>query len=459
MRARQFVLLAVVAGLASVTTVAGVASAHDSHPSPHPSTHPSTHPEPAPAAAAVRPDSSGPATYLAGALRGRNEIPTPGGPAVGDQDGRATAVVKVKGNQVTFAVRWDDTATPTALHIHSGAKGTNGDIKIGLFGKALPAGARAVSGTVTVADTAVLQQLRSNPGDFYVNLHTGEFPGGAVRSQLHKLNKPVELGGVLNGAATATLDAHADGRQEVPGPKPSGDRDGRAEWLLTATGTSVSYAATWSGIAPVTNGHLHEGDRGTNGPVVADLFADTEGLPAGVNGIAGTTQVDAALASRIAARPKHFYTNLHSTEFSGGAVRGQLSEATNRQPHAVNADVLGGSQIYHCTATGFAQFGVAAVLRGDILHSFVQPVAGPPQWQAPDGTAVTGKVVTKTPNGDGNIPELVLDATRTGKRAGMFGATTQVLRLNTIGGVAPAGACTPGSVATVPYQADYLFLG
>jgi Protein of unknown function (DUF3455) len=35
--------------------------------------------------------------------------------------------------------------------------------------------------------------------------------------------------------------------------------------------------------------------------------------------------------------------------------------------------------------------------------------------------------------------------------------TTWVQRLNTSGGVAPAGMCTPGAQARVDYSADYFF--
>jgi hypothetical protein len=38
-----------------------------------------------------------------------------------------------------------------------------------------------------------------------------------------------------------------------------------------------------------------------------------------------------------------------------------------------------------------------------------------------------------------------------------LGGTAWVQRLNTSGGVAPAGTCTPGATAAVPYTTDYLF--
>jgi len=90
----------------------------------------------------------------------------------------------------------------------------------------------------------------------------------------------------------------------------------------------------------------------------------------------------------------------------------------------------------------------------------VQPAAGSPQWQAPDGSAVTGTVVTKNANGAGNIAELNLDATQTGTSTGLLAHVVEVLRLNTHGGVQPAGTCDPQATPTVavPYAADYIFI-
>jgi hypothetical protein len=132
---------------------------------------------------------------------------------------------------------------------------------------------------------------------------------------------------------------------------------------------------------------------------------------------------------------------------------------------AVQESVVFGSQIYACTAQtdgsfAFAQHDVDAHLTGDIHHTFVRPLAGTPQWQAPDGSAVTGKVVTKNANGAENIAELNLDATQIGTPAGLLGHAVEVLRLNTHGGVAPAGSCDPQAtpIVNVPYGADYVFI-
>src|SRR5439155_21661728 len=123
----------------------------------------------------------------------------------------------------SFAMKWRGIGAPTAGHVHAGAAGVNGAVKIGFFGAALPDTLNAAVGSVTVTDTALLDALKTTPGDFYANLHTAEFSGGAVRGQFHKVAHPVDLFGVLRGGPFAAL---LDGDQEVPGAKPVDDPDG-----------------------------------------------------------------------------------------------------------------------------------------------------------------------------------------------------------------------------------------
>jgi hypothetical protein len=414
------------------------------------------------------PKASGPAVFLAASLNGHNEVPTPGGKPVGDQDGSAVEFLRIKGNQVSFAIRWDKLDVPTDSHVHLGATGANGAVKVPLFaGGTLPGSINAAAGSVTVDDAAVLADLVAHPENFYANLHTAAFGGGAVRGQFHKVTNPVDLNGFLRGGP---LTALMDGGQEVDGPAPVGDLDGRATALVQARGNGgLNFSLTWSGIGAPTNGHLHEGTVGANGPVVVPFFGTAPGttLPPTVTGVAGVVaDVKADLAKKIADNPENFYANLHTAEFGGGAVRGQLFRAGgSAQPANFVASVVKGVQIYSCTAapTGgyaFTQHNVRAKLEGNIAHSFVKDDAGPPQWIAPDGSAVTGKLIAKTPNGTANIAELDLAATSSGKPTGQMANVVEILRLNTVGGVAPAGPCDPKTkpIAEVPYQADYVFV-
>jgi hypothetical protein len=264
-------------------------------------------------------------------------------------------------------------------------------------------------------------------------------------------------------AAPVVLVASMEGRNEVT----TGDRTGQALALIGVHDNTLTYTISWRGIGTPIEADIHAGVREVDGPVVVRLFT----TPRRHDGFAtGTVAVtDPTLLAALRSDPSGFYTDVHTKDFRGGAVRGQLHllnhTVSTRGVAALQESVVRGSQIYACTqqsdgSFAFTQQNVEAHLTGGIHHTFVQPVAGPPQWRAPDGSAVSGKVVTKNANGDGNIAELNLDATQIGRSTGLLGNVVEVLRLNTLGGVAPAGACDPQAtpIANVPYQADYVFI-
>jgi hypothetical protein len=259
--------------------------------------------------------------FLEAKLDGRSEVQVAGKPLVGDPDGSATALVRVQGDRVTFAASWKGITAPTAFHIHQGAAGVNGDVKVPLFATPMPDTVTAAAGVVTVSDPAIADALRATPTGFYVNLHSTEFGGGAVRGQLTKLDHPVNLLDLLQGGDEK---AFLSGDQEVPeaGKPAVGDPTGRAVGFFQAHDTTVSYAAAWQGIKP-TAFHLHKAPFGVNGPVAVPLFATP--IPDNVVAVSGSVSgLDAALVKDISTHPSAFYANLHTTDFLGGAARGQV---------------------------------------------------------------------------------------------------------------------------------------
>ena len=261
----------------------------------------------------------------------------------------------------------------------------------------------------------------------------------------------------------ARLVASLEGRNEVTGGAP----EGQALGLFGIQDNTLSFAISWRGIGTPTDAHIHAGGRGVDGPAVVTLF--TTPRPAGGFTSGTVTVSDPALLAALRSDPSGLYVDLHTNQFPGGAARAQLHLLTHAASTsgvaALQESVIFGSQIYACTqqsdgSFAFTQHNVEARLGGGIHHTFVQPDAGPPQWQAPDGTAVTGTVVARNANGAGNIAELDLDATQIGNPTGLLGDVVEVLRLNTVGGVAPAGSCDPQAtpIVNVPYQADYVFI-
>lgn len=90
---------------------------------------------------------------------------------------------------------------------------------------------------------------------------------------------------------------------------------------------------------------------------------------------------------------------------------------------------------------------------------FLNFATGRPVWESKDGSSVEAARKVSVPAGTGNIPSLLLQAvvTTAGSDGDRLVRTTWVQRLNTSGGVAPAGTCTPGDTVAVSYSADYLF--
>jgi Protein of unknown function (DUF3455) len=90
---------------------------------------------------------------------------------------------------------------------------------------------------------------------------------------------------------------------------------------------------------------------------------------------------------------------------------------------------------------------------------FLNFATGRPVWRLKDGSSVEAARTETVPGGAGNIPWLLLQAavTTAGPDGDRLAGTTWVQRLNTSGGVAPAGTCTPGDRTAVPYSADYFF--
>lgn len=109
-------------------------------------------------------------------LLGGNEV------AGGDPNGFGTAAINFDGTSICVAIIVNRIDTPTMAHIHDGFAPVNGPVVIPL--PAPPAGNKSSSFACVTIAAALAADIKKNPSRFYVNVHTGAFPGGAVRGQL-----------------------------------------------------------------------------------------------------------------------------------------------------------------------------------------------------------------------------------------------------------------------------------
>ena|SRR5829696_87987 len=120
--------------------------------------------------------SGGAWTKFTAKLSGDNEV---GG---GDPDGSGTAAVKTRGTEICYDIKWTG-VDATMSHIHKAAAGTNGDVVVPFFANESPLDAKSKSGCVE-AKASVVKAISANPSGYYVNVHSPEFPKGAIRGQL-----------------------------------------------------------------------------------------------------------------------------------------------------------------------------------------------------------------------------------------------------------------------------------
>jgi hypothetical protein len=124
---------------------------------------------------AVPVDAGDVASYAV-TMNGANEVPGPG-----DPDGTGDAVLQLGtvSNEVCVdELTLNDIDEPTAMHIHDGSSTEAGPIVVDL--------SAALTDTpfCTFVTPELMAELITSPECYYLNVHTGQFPNGAIRGQL-----------------------------------------------------------------------------------------------------------------------------------------------------------------------------------------------------------------------------------------------------------------------------------
>ena len=190
-------------------------------------------------------------------LNGQNEKPN-----VGDPDGTGYAFVRFdrRSNQVFYAITSANTSTPTVSHIHRGGADVSGPVVID-FRPVFRNG--AASGVVS-ADATLINEILATPSNFYVNVHTADFPSGAIRGQL----VPAPSGGT---------DVVFPIAGRVPGVNNTLFRTDLT--ILNLSGTA----------APVALEYYPSGQTGNNGPSASFTFVIANNSQLNLNDLISTT--------------------------------------------------------------------------------------------------------------------------------------------------------------------------
>ncbi|HWQ53195.1 MAG TPA: CHRD domain-containing protein [Bryobacteraceae bacterium] len=285
--------------------------------------------------------------YFRAVMLPANEVPPTSIAASGAATIRAHVVRDDTGQVIDGSVdfivgyQFPASATFTGLHIHTGVAGANGPISIDTgisaansvvdnTGRGVISRQAQVRGTDLLALIA-LRGMLDNPEGFYVNLHTTEFPGGAIRGQLQRADVAVYVG-MMSPAnevpAITTLDASGLSHVRVITTR---DRQGAftSAQMLFDLNYRFPEQVTFTGF------HIHTGAAGVNGPIIFNT-----GIGSGAASVASTEsgvgtlqypvevnlsrQVEADALAALFANPAALYINLHTTAFPGGVIRSQL---------------------------------------------------------------------------------------------------------------------------------------
>jgi len=246
-----------------------------------------------------------------------NSTATLGPSQTGDTDGTGNAALTFDSatGQVCYNLTVANIDAPTAAHIHAGAAGSTGAVVVD-FGLPVVLGAN----TCVMSTPAQVQAIVADPMNFYMNVHNGAFPDGAIRAQ---------VGSVIMGPVQSSTTSSANLALDGAG---FGDPDGSgsAVFTLYPDGT-VCYTVTVANIDAATAAHIHAGVDGVQGAVVVNL----DFVAVGPSGCVESTP---AAVAAIMADPEGHYINVHNTTFEAGAIRGQLN-ATTEAPDTTTVNV------------------------------------------------------------------------------------------------------------------------
>ena len=258
-------------------------------------------------------------------LSGAQEVPPTNSPGTG------TASLLLSADQTTITVNNSFSgllANATAAHLHNAPAGQSGPIATDANGAqtgftGLPA---ATSGTIpeqnfTVNSAFVTQLLQ---GNIYTNIHTSAFPAGEIRGQF-----TLVAGSGPDINTNQMFSARLSGGQEVPPVNSPGT--GTSSIMLNAAQSSITVNGSFSGLAGnATAFHLHIAPAGQAGPRANDANGNPiefTGLPAAASG--AIPQQSFAVNSTFVTPllQGHIYTNIHTSAFPNGELRGQFTSA------------------------------------------------------------------------------------------------------------------------------------
>lgn len=189
----------------------------------------------------------------------------------------------------------------TVSHLHVGNAITNGPVVLDLQPSFTGGSA---TGKLTNLRTSLIDSLKNDDNEIYLNIHSTQVPSGLIRGQL---NRRIEL----------AADVVMTSANEVP----AGTSAATGLGILRLTSDKQLYTritiSNLESTDAMTVAHIHKAAAGVNGSVLIDIYSSGTQF-----GTVKTTTVDDATITILKNDPLYF--NAHSTSKPAGLVRGQI---------------------------------------------------------------------------------------------------------------------------------------
>ena len=143
------------------------------------------------------------------------------------------------------------------------------------------------------------------------------------------------------GVATITIRFQGPTTTNTTPTTPPTTTIGTPTTNVSRATVNISIQTSLDSTQAITQGHIHRGAAGVNGPVVFDFGLGSNAsalVPSNSNGFTGngvsrvievTAGDQLAILREIANNPSGFYVNLHTSAFPNGVIRGQLHRASD----------------------------------------------------------------------------------------------------------------------------------
>jgi len=299
-------------------------------------------------------DLSGtPAVRLTVSLSGAAQRPTPVNTLA---DGFGT--LEISGNTLSFNIGYRGLSGPaTMAHIHGFTDST--DVAPVIIDLAPFNGGVFGSNGTLIGSTGITAEQKAAilSGLTYVNIHTMANGGGEIRGQV----TPAVFKTILSGAAER--------------PSPTSSR-GNGFGLFTLIGKELAFDISYLDLSsPLISAHLH-GPAPSSG--TADVLIDLAPAHVDAFGTSGrfVGKVTLTPAQLAAVTDSKTYVNLHTANFTGGEVRGQVRPIITGTPFS--AELTGAAERpvpVSTPASGFASL----TFSGDTLSFYIsyRKLSGP----------------------------------------------------------------------------------